>query len=77
MITALMLACQNGHLDYVRALLEAGASVSAIDNGSVSVLARACPYLPVLQLLCAHGAQRRELAEFELNEMPEECRAWI
>jgi hypothetical protein len=35
------------------------------------------PDLPLLQLLCVHGAQRSELTELELDEMPEECRAWI
>jgi hypothetical protein len=75
--TALIFACQKGHLDYVRALLEAGASVSKIDNGSFSVLACARPGLPLLQLLCVHGALRSELTELELDEMPEESRAWI
>jgi ankyrin repeat protein len=75
--TALMLACGNGHLECVRALLEAGAPVRRIDNGGPSVLARARPDLPLLQLLCVHGAQRCELTELELEEMPEECRAWI
>jgi hypothetical protein len=69
-ITALMLACQNGHLDCVRAVLEAGASVSAIDNGSFRVRLHA-------RALCAHGAHHRELTELELDEMPEECCAWI
>jgi ankyrin repeat protein len=69
--TALMLACQEGHADCVRALLEAVAPVSTIDNGSFSVLARACPDLPLLQLLCVHGVPRYELTELELDEMPE------
>jgi hypothetical protein len=75
-VTALMLACQEGHLDCVRAMLEAGAPVSMIDNGSFRVLARARPDLPLLQLLCMHGAQRSELTELQLDEMPEESRAW-
>jgi hypothetical protein len=75
--TALILACQPGHVDCVRARLEAGAPVSKIDNGGFSVLARAPPDLPLLHLLCVHGAQRHELTELELDEMPEECRAWI
>jgi hypothetical protein len=75
--TALMWACQECHLECVRALLEAGAPVRKVDNGSFSVLARARPDLPLLQLLCVHGAQRCELTELELDKMPEECRAWI
>jgi hypothetical protein len=51
--------------------------VNTIDNGGFSVLADACPDLPLLQLLCMHGAQRRELTELELDEMPEKSRAWI
>jgi hypothetical protein len=75
--TALMLACREGNFGRVRGLLEAGAAVSKIDNGGFSVLAWARPDLPVLQLLCAHGAQRCELTELELARMPEECCAWI
>jgi hypothetical protein len=75
--TALMDACVGGRLDCVRALLEAGAPVSKIDNGGFTLLAHARPDLPLLQLLCVHGAQRSELTELELDEMPEECRAWI
>jgi hypothetical protein len=75
--TALMWACTQGHADCVRTLLEAGASVNTIDNGGISLLASARPDLPLLQLLCVHGAQRRELTELELDEVPEESRAWI
>jgi ankyrin repeat protein len=75
--TALLLACHYGHMDCVRALLEAGAPVSKIDKGSWSVLSRARPDLPLLQLLCVQGAQRRDLTELELDKMPEDCRAWI
>jgi hypothetical protein len=75
--TVLIAACQNGHLDCVRALLEADASVNTIDNGGFRVLEQARPDLPLLQLLCVHGAQRREPTELELEEMPEECCAWI
>jgi hypothetical protein len=75
--TALMLACRHDHLNCVRALLEAGASRSKIDNRGFSVLALARPHLPLLQLLCVHGAQRNELTEDELDVMLEECRAWI
>jgi hypothetical protein len=64
--TALLWACQQGHTDCVCALLEAGASVSKIDNGSFSLLASARPDLPLLQLLCVHGAQRSELHHLEL-----------
>jgi hypothetical protein len=75
--TALLLACVYGHVDCVRALLEAGAPVSRIGNGGFRVLARARPHLPLLQLLCVHGARRRDLTELELDKMPEDCRAWI
>jgi hypothetical protein len=74
--TTLTGACCNGHLECVRALLEAGASVSKVHN-VFSVLACAVPDLLLLQLLCAHGAQRRELTELELDRMPLESRAWI
>jgi hypothetical protein len=75
---ALKIACREGHLDCVRVLLEAGASVRRMDNGGgVSLLTLARPDLPLLQLLCAHGARRNELIEWELSKMPEECRAWI
>jgi hypothetical protein len=74
--TALVWACQYGHLDCVRTLLEVGAPVSKISNGGFTVLVLA-PDLPLLQLLCVHGAQRCDLTELELEEMPEECRAWI
>jgi ankyrin repeat protein len=76
-ITVLMTTCVHGQLEYVRALLEAGASLSKFDNAGCSMLARARPDLPLLQLLCVHGAQRCELTELELDEMPEESRAWI
>jgi hypothetical protein len=71
-----MLACAADHVECMRALLEAGAPVSKISNGGLSVLAIARPNLPLLQLLCVHGAQRCELTELELDDMPEECRAW-
>jgi hypothetical protein len=41
------------------------------------VLARARAVLPLLQLLCVHGAPRSDLTELDLDRMPEECRAWI
>jgi ankyrin repeat protein len=76
-VTALIWACQHGQVDCVRALFEAGAPVSKIANGSFSVHVRAPDHLPLLQLLCVLGAQRCDLTELELDEIPEECGASI
>jgi ankyrin repeat protein len=41
-ITALMVACQDGHLDCVRTLLEAGAPVAQADEQGFTGLMLAC-----------------------------------
>jgi ankyrin repeat protein len=57
--TALMLTCVNGHLDCVRALLEAGAPVEpAMENGDTALLL-ACQvgHLECVRALLDAGAQ--------------------
>ncbi|EOD12899.1 hypothetical protein EMIHUDRAFT_437237 [Emiliania huxleyi CCMP1516] len=54
------MACQNGHLECVRLLIEAGAAVSQARNDGATPLFAACHngHLEVAKLLSSYGASR-------------------
>ena len=58
--TPLYVACQEGHLECARLLLEAGAAVDQADEDGSTPLLMACHqgHLEVAELLSSHGASR-------------------
>lgn len=77
---ALMLASAAGQVKCASALLEAGANLSCFSAGGASALVCGRHHRGMVQLLCAHGAQRSDLLSVagpELNGLPDDCRAWL